>query len=489
MRTFGNFIISGTGKRKAAALALFILLCLGAVLTGKGPGPYHALTGLKIPGLAFETPFTSLLTMPLDFAGNALAGAPVPLWAFASTALWAALAGGFFSYRARRRKGEEEGRALAFSGLTALLTLAVAVSYAFMLLVVRFPGTRLVNPGGNFITADLQSHTTHSHDAFVTPRENLLWHRDRGFDVVAVTDHNNVGGSVATLRVAETDPSLPGVITGIEVRLKDGMGYICAVGVDPAAIPPGDVWPREAPAFFDAARKAGAALITLQYKLPAETVEKLVSLGVDGFDVASLGHPDMNRKVRALVEKTIAEKGLAPVAWTDWHGWGGFSRVWTAVKVPGAAGLSREEKARKVVEALKNTKTAEVVPVVSGGIREPGPLRVLFSPAVEFFRYLGELSGEQLTALAAWILAFSALCVGLGMKGLDPLKTIAGAYCSVISLLLLKAGLELIHLRLFGGAPYPFPWKIGLEALFFAAAAGFAAFLILRKTLKRKRVF
>lgn len=481
--------MTGTGRRKAASIAFFALLCLGAVVTGKGPGPYHALTGLRVPDMELQTPFLSLLTMPLDFIGNALAGAPVPLWAFASTAIWAAAAGGFFSYRARRRRGEEEGRALAFSGFTALLTLTVAVSYAFMLLVVRFPGTRLVNPSGNYIVADLQSHTIHSHDAFVTPLENLAWHRDRGFDVVAVTDHNNVGGSLATIEAAKSDPSLPGVITGIEVRLKDEMGYICAVGVEPALIPPGDRWAREAPAFFDAAKKSGAALITLQYKLPAEAVDKLVSLGVDGFDVASLGHPDMNPKVRALVAKIIAEKGLAPVGWTDWHGWGGFSRVWTAVKVQGAAGMTREEKAVKVVEALKDRGQAEIIPVVSGDISFPGPLRVAFSPVVEFFRYLGELTGEQLTALTAWVLIFSALWVGLGMRGLDPLRAIAAGYLALMALLLLRAGAGLVFLRLTGGAPYPFPMKIGLESLLFAVPSALAGYLIIRKTPTRKRIF
>lgn len=48
---------------------------------------------------------------------------------------------------------------------------------------------------------DPHSHTTFS-DGNATPEQNLLWHIEKGFNAIAVTDHNNIVGALETQRIA-----------------------------------------------------------------------------------------------------------------------------------------------------------------------------------------------------------------------------------------------------------------------------------------------
>lgn len=71
-------------------------------------------------------------------------------------------------------------------------------------------------------TLDLHNHTRFSSDGLLSPAALLETARARGIDGLAVTDHNSVRGALEALAVADSDPSLPRVIPGVELWTADG---------------------------------------------------------------------------------------------------------------------------------------------------------------------------------------------------------------------------------------------------------------------------
>jgi predicted metal-dependent phosphoesterase TrpH len=75
---------------------------------------------------------------------------------------------------------------------------------------------------GGMVRLDLHNHTSHSADGFVSPRRLLEIVRERGIDCVAITDHNTVSGALEAAAEADSDPSLPRVIPGLELLTDVG---------------------------------------------------------------------------------------------------------------------------------------------------------------------------------------------------------------------------------------------------------------------------
>ncbi len=85
-------------------------------------------------------------------------------------------------------------------------------------------------------TADLHIHSIYSHDATTTVRAILKQAADAGLNVIAVTDHDEIAGSLEAQRLA----SEYGVeaIPGVEVSTKDG--HLVALYIDklpPSGLP------------------------------------------------------------------------------------------------------------------------------------------------------------------------------------------------------------------------------------------------------------
>jgi predicted metal-dependent phosphoesterase TrpH len=77
----------------------------------------------------------------------------------------------------------------------------------------------MVPPG---LRLDLHNHTSFSPDGLMSPADLLHAARANGLACLAVTDHNTIEGALAAVALAEADPTLPGVIPGIEVSSAHG---------------------------------------------------------------------------------------------------------------------------------------------------------------------------------------------------------------------------------------------------------------------------
>ena len=75
------------------------------------------------------------------------------------------------------------------------------------------------------IKADLHVHSTYSKDSLITPKDLVFYAKKKGLDAVAVTDHNQLEGS---LKIAKETKDFF-VIPGMEV--SSGEGHIVALNV------------------------------------------------------------------------------------------------------------------------------------------------------------------------------------------------------------------------------------------------------------------
>ena len=69
---------------------------------------------------------------------------------------------------------------------------------------------------------DLHSHTFFSRDGVMSPAALLTAARERGLSCIAITDHDTIRGALQGVALAESDPSLPRVIPGVELSTRGG---------------------------------------------------------------------------------------------------------------------------------------------------------------------------------------------------------------------------------------------------------------------------
>jgi len=74
----------------------------------------------------------------------------------------------------------------------------------------------------NLIRADLHNHTHFSPDSILSPEYLVRRARERGIDVIAVTDHDTIEGGLRCRELAADEAPELRVIVGEEVRTKDG---------------------------------------------------------------------------------------------------------------------------------------------------------------------------------------------------------------------------------------------------------------------------
>jgi predicted metal-dependent phosphoesterase TrpH len=75
----------------------------------------------------------------------------------------------------------------------------------------------MTHPDTKLIRVDLHNHTFYSPDSILSPHRFVREARRRRLDVVAVTDHNTIGGALAVRELSEQP-----VIVGEEIKSADG---------------------------------------------------------------------------------------------------------------------------------------------------------------------------------------------------------------------------------------------------------------------------
>jgi predicted metal-dependent phosphoesterase TrpH len=76
--------------------------------------------------------------------------------------------------------------------------------------------------GASGFKLDLHNHTAFSSDGLMSPAALLATAKARGLDCIAITDHKTIRGAQLGAALAESDPTLPRVIPGVELSTRDG---------------------------------------------------------------------------------------------------------------------------------------------------------------------------------------------------------------------------------------------------------------------------
>lgn len=456
--------VAGIRSRPLTACALggLLLLTVMAALPFAPEGPFDPRDWSPIHDMRLEFPASGAVVEPLASLGHAISGAPDIRVAVVSTLVWVLVMGGVVSLALALRRGRAPlvVALRTFGGAGAWV--GVFLVWVGFSLLVRLPSWRLVNARDDVVIADLQSHTFGSHDGLVSARESLAWHAARGYDVVAVTEHNDPAGAFEAEALAEMRGLPTGVITGVEWREPKG-GYLLGIGLDGGKPPPTMRGAAASAGTFAGQVRAGhdGATLALAWKLSPESVRRLAEAGIDGFEIANSGHPDIADDVRAAILDEARSRGLVLVASTDWHGWGGFARTWTALRVPGAQDMTPAAKARGVINAIRERRAGDITPVVAGYMGPASRARALFTPFVELARYAMELSAARVLAWWVWTAALVGAGELLRRARVRPGRIMLAAFLAVLG-----GGLVYEATRLLGA------WAAGARAGAFLARVG-----------------
>jgi hypothetical protein len=429
--------------RKSAIILLFglVVLTVLACLPYAPQGPFDARSYTRLAGMRVEHhPWTTLIEpffAPLLIIGGApnflVAAVSVLLWVFLGAGAWGMVA----EIRARKKK---RPFGVALAGMqSALIGTSSLLLLLFLFVIARVPGWRLVLGDPNVIVADLHTHTVISHDGLVSLRTNLEWHASCGYDMEALTEHDNL----AAHKIPGESPSeaarLPAFLSGLEVHAGPGaMALGICRNTDLKLGPTADT----ASFMKQIHQGCGGAVFILPLKnLTAAHIAQLADDGVDGFEIANCGHPGLPPKLRRELLATCRARGLILLADTDWHGWSGLTRTWNVIKVAGASGLSPAKRAEAVLDKLRAHDTADFIPVVAGTMGQPSRARAVFAPIVETVRYGMELSPARVISWWAWAWAVFGLWIWIEKKGFRPGDILPALLVSTTSVFLILAGI------------------------------------------------
>jgi hypothetical protein len=346
------------------------------------------------------------------------------------------------------------------SGCTLLFML-------YMLLAVLLPlpsWSLAVDKPETTIVADLHSHTTASHDGLVSARRNLAIHHDRGYGVVALTEHFSTELRPQTSEPALTPADLTKVIFGTEIsEAIEGRAYFLFLGVKLGADTPLRnkllrMW--DEPSLRDVLHiirdEMHGAILMEAWTLKPEDIERYLAFGVDGFEIANFGHPEITAALGPALVQAQKTHGIALVATSDWHGWSGSFKTWTLFRLSAPT----DNPAAEVVKILRSRDPGRVVPVVSQVFETPSALRRHFSPFVEAVRYGRELSPPRLASWWIWTALLIWIAHRLRRLRLNPAGTLliaiqaglgAGVAVRAVQLMVVTLGQEAFdHSRLVG---------------------------------------
>lgn len=365
------------------------------------------LTGEPVAGVSLHFPAGYVLLAPICSVLDFLTLLTIP----EHLAILGALTLVFVIWRVMRRRkrrgvllriGIEAGSFVAcLAGLLAFYAFGAAGPRPMAKLEVADPDMTVV---------DFHSHTATSHDgrkSFTAP-VNRAWHRDAGFDVAWITDHDSIG---AGQRAEARNPATAGqgtvLLTGREVVYRDE--HVAVLGpVDPRITPvPGDS--AATAGGSDGTPDCSSWPVVIQ-TIP-ENLDHVPTPGPGGCPVVhaieiSDGAPkgiDQGERDKAEILHIADSLHLVPVASSNNHGWGRTAVAWNLVKVPGWRAMTPDELGARI-EAVLRTGDPEGVEVVvrRKQARTDGRMQVA-SPFISAASFLGGLTRPERLSWLVWL--------------------------------------------------------------------------------------
>ncbi|MDQ6994769.1 MAG: hypothetical protein Q9M18_04155, partial [Mariprofundaceae bacterium] len=252
--------------------------------------------------------------------------------------------------------------------ITSSKILAWFIYLLIFYLLIPLPNPSLNKEKKSLIIADLHSHNLLSHDGVVTLKDNLSIHQQRGYNLVALTNHANLEKAVIDYQAAYANS--PEAVPGMEIPVYyGGHFYLSVLGMEKGTpLPNGLAWyegnktplpPASLPDHLWSVKKLirvihkhGGVVAVVALHLDIKEVQNLAQVGVDAFEIVNFGHHSLHQDVRQAMLQAQKERGIALIASNDWHGWTGVLNTWTLIQ---ADPLLKDESLEvQVMDALKH---------------------------------------------------------------------------------------------------------------------------------------
>lgn len=417
------------------AYSWLIMITVIAVIFGGGVFvPVDPRTGLPLHGVHLSFPVWGSLIEPFTALFHIMETVPDYKRGILSILTWILFIVFICSVWLADRRGERLFAILGSGFRAAITALFLLLLYLAITLTSHFPNWSLQKDGTDVVVADLHSHSLHSHDGVISARENLRWHQQRGYDVVAFTDHVNAQGPFVAYR--PKGEGLPAVIHGIEIPTYYGAHfYFTALGMDKdTPLPNGLAWREGAKAplppaslppyiwyikrFIKTVHQHHGVVITVALHLDVADVVALTKAGVDGFEYINSGHEPLPESVRQALLTAQRTKGVVLLASNDWHGWTGALNAWTLF-TPSSDKRSLTPK-DIVLDALRQHDTSHIIPAVSYPVHVMTWFEIVMAPFTSIFLYAKTLSFWQLLSWWVWVGLCALLVKTWQFKGISP---------------------------------------------------------------------
>lgn len=431
----------------AFLLAALLLLCLA--IPGDPLRPCDVRTGEPLEGWEVSgSPARRLLEPPVGLAEYFSRASHWGGFAL-SWALWLAGLVVLFSLVGVVRRGRGSGRWVPLKRLPVRLLRAVVLLavWAAYCLLAPHPSLRLVPPAEeDWILFGVESHTYHSHDGLVSPRENIHWHLSHGFDACAITEHRSIGGGKEARELCEQEGYPLVVLAGQEVKTieEPGLSGLTIYYL----IFPLKRWINtrygtdEPAAYRERARGLGAYVVASpKWRGMKDKIDRLPLQGVQGVEVYNWAHPPESESELARLVCRVRELDLPAMAAMDYHGWGDFCWAWTAIRFSGWKALDREQREAQLLEILGEGDQSRFLPVILRRACRTRPGRSYWEPWIGLALYFTGLDGLGIGCWLAWIVA-GTLVVGWSGKSRRRTQKVLLAGWTIAAIFLLATAVQ-----------------------------------------------
>ena len=364
---------------------------------------------------------------------------------------------------------------------------ALFILYFSFVLLVPLPNWSLEKDRADLIVADLHSHSLLSHDGVVTLQDNLRMHGQRGYNLVALTNHASVTNGVIAYQAAYG--VMPEAVPGMEIPVYyGGHFYLSVVGMHADMhLPDGLVWyqgevkpPMAAEALpehcwtvkklIQCVHEHGGAIAVVALHLDAEEVRGLAGAGVDAFEIVNFGHHSLPEDVRQVMLQVEKEQGIALIASNDWHGWTGMLNTWTLIQNDDI----HDSLETRVLNVLRQHHGDAVIPVTAYPIHEMSVMEMIGAPFMAVFQYAKTLSKAQLTAWWGYFFIFMLLAKHWRWQKVSLSMATQHLLLLGMSTALLWHGISLYQAWLISEIRPPLAWQVSLYSM---VVASFVLFL------------
>lgn len=477
-----------------AMIALYVWIALITIISlvfGRGVfSPVDPRTDLPVEGVHLVFSLRDSVVEPFTALFHLLETLPDYKQGIIVFLIWIVIAVFLLFFRRSRRQGESPGMAMRCGIRAAMVAMLLYGIYICTALTSHFPNWSIAKDNPGVVVADLHSHSIYSHDGVIAASSNMLLHKQRGYDLVAFTEHVNPWGPY-TVNYSKGE-GLAVALAGIEIPVYYGGNfYLIALGMERnTPLPNGLAWskgtrhpmaPKHLPSylwnvqkFIDVVHSHHGIVFTVAFHLNASDVAALAESGVDGFEYINFGHPPLTDEVRQALPMAQQRFGVALLACNDWHGWTGALNVWTLIYPAAGSGLSSPDEV--TLAALRGHDTRDIVPAVAYPVHPMSWQELVAAPLTAVYAYGRTISGWQLLSWWLWAALLTVMVKLWRQRGYAPAQLALRLYIVIAGVLALINGANM----LVNSYPYLFSSPLNYKTGWWSMVAGLMLLLIER---------